>query len=81
MYSTMAGTGCSVAPSGSHSRAARRGLQTGDVIRSVNGKKVGSVDEVREGLREARESGRKAALLQVDRQGQITFIPVPVRRG
>jgi serine protease Do len=63
------------------SRAEERGIRTGDMIRSVNGKEVKSVRELRQGLKEARKMGRKAALLKIERQGQMSFIPVPVRRG
>lgn len=63
------------------SRAEARGIRAGDIIRSVSGKDVTSVEDIRKELRSVRESGRKSALLQIDRQGNTTFVPVPLRRG
>jgi len=63
------------------SRAEDRGLRTGDIIQSVNGKEIVSISELRDGLKDARKSGRKAALLKIDRQGKTAFVPVPVKRG
>jgi serine protease Do len=52
--------------------AARAGVQRGDMLLSINGKPVKSVDELREQVERA---GRTAALL-VQRDGQQLFVPV-----
>lgn len=64
-----------------NSPAARRGLEPGDVIASVNGREVGSLPQVRDAFKDARDQGRKTALLQIQRNGATIFVPVPVRRG
>ncbi len=63
------------------SKAAERGLRPGDVILSINGEDVDNFKALRGGMKSARQSGRKSALLEVRRQDQTVFIPVPVGRG
>lgn len=63
------------------SRAAELGLRSGDVIVSVNGKDISKFKEFRAGLKSAKQAGRKSALLEVQRQDQVVFVPVPVARG
>ncbi len=57
--------------------AADAGIQTGDVILSVNSKSVGSAAEVKEAVGAAAKSGRKSVLLQIERDGKKTFVAVP----
>ena len=63
------------------SDAEDRGIQAGDVIRSVNSNPVGSVSDVEKAVDEAGKAGRKAVLLQVERNGQNRFVALPVLRG
>jgi len=63
------------------SKAEEKGLRAGDVIISVNGNDVASFKELRGGMKSARKAGRKSALLEVRRNDQTVFIPVPVKRG
>ena len=60
--------------------AAKRGFRRGDIIQSVNGKEVSGTRDLRRGMREAREMGRKSALIQVERNGERVFVPVPVAK-
>ncbi len=63
------------------SPAAERGFQVGDIIASVNGSEVETRKELRRALKSARDEGRKSALLQVQRNEQTIFVPVPLQRG
>ena len=56
------------------SEAADKGLKAGDVILEVGGKGVTRPSQVVEGIREAREKGRKAVLMQVRSSRQTRFI-------
>ena len=62
-------------------KADEKGIRPGDVIASVNGEDVKTLDSLRSSLQSAREIGRKSALLEVRRQNRTVFIPVPVKRG
>ncbi|GGD93253.1 serine peptidase [Aureimonas endophytica] len=63
------------------SSAADKGLQTGDVIVSVNGKEVKSRRDVQTALEEASKSGRKAALFQLRNGDQNRFVALPIAKG
>ncbi len=63
------------------SRAERLGLREGDMIVAVNGEDITSIKSMRDGMKVAKEAGRKSALLEVRRSGRVIFVPVPVRRG
>jgi serine protease Do len=52
--------------------AARAGIQQGDLVLSINGTAVKSVDELRDGIAKA---GKRIALL-IQREGQQIFVPV-----
>jgi len=56
------------------SEAAEKGLKAGDVILEVGGKSVARPSQVVEGIRDAREKGRKAVLMQVRSNRQSRFI-------
>ncbi len=56
------------------SEAADKGLKAGDVILEVGGKKVSSTKDVVDGVREARNKGRKAVLLQLRSDRQTRFV-------
>lgn len=63
------------------SKAEEKGIREGDVIVSLNGDEIGSVKDLRTGLKSAKEAGRKSALLQLKRKGGTVFVPVPLGRG
>ena len=63
------------------SDAAERGLQAGDVIVSVNSNAVGSAADIEKAAGEASAAGRKAILLQVERNGANRFVALPVAAG
>jgi Do/DeqQ family serine protease len=56
--------------------AARAGIREGDVIREVNRKPVGSVDELQQAVR---DSGDRPSLLLVERDGSTVFVAVAPR--
>jgi len=60
--------------------ADRAGMQPNDVIQQLDGESVTSVKQLREGLLDARNSGKKSALLQIERGDRTVFVPIPVRR-
>lgn len=63
------------------SRAEQRGMRPGDVIVAVNGQDISTFKDLRDQMKSAREAGRKSALLQIQRESESVFIPVPLRRG
>jgi serine protease Do len=56
------------------SEAAEKGLKPGDVILEVGGKSVTRPNQVVDGIRDAKEKGRKAVLMQVRSNRQSRFI-------
>jgi serine protease Do len=58
--------------------AARRGIQTGDVILNVGGKPVTNVGDVRSELAQAKSSGKNSVLLQVKNAEATRFVAVPL---
>ena len=54
--------------------AAAAGVRPGDILRSVNGSKVGSVEDIRKALKEA----DKSVALLVQRGDARIFVPVPL---
>ena len=59
------------------SAAAERGLRAGDLITGASGKSVSSPEDVHRAIVEAKRDGRKAVLLQVERDGNSHFVAVP----
>jgi len=57
--------------------AAAAGIQTGDVIVSVNDRTVRDAREAKAAVAEAAKSGRKSVLLLIERGGNTTFVAVP----
>jgi serine protease Do len=63
----------------SGSPAAKKGLQVGDVIVTVNQQKVAMPDEVVEKVKQAVKANRRTVLLFIDRQGTQLFMAVKIR--
>jgi serine protease Do len=61
--------------------AADAGLQTGDIIVSVNQHEVTSANEAKAAVADAGKSGRKAVLLLIQRGDNQSFITVPFSIG
>jgi serine protease Do len=59
------------------SPAAEKGLQPGDVITVAAGKTVSTPEDVKKAVAEAKHEGRKAVLLQVERDGNSHYVAVP----
>ncbi|VAX02492.1 hypothetical protein MNBD_ALPHA03-1877, partial [hydrothermal vent metagenome] len=63
------------------SRASKRGIQPGDTIVTINGEDVTKPSQVLEIIRQIRELKRKAALFQIERDGNNRFVAIPLRKG
>ncbi|WP_337267235.1 DegQ family serine endoprotease [Oryzifoliimicrobium ureilyticus] len=61
--------------------AADAGIQTGDVIVSVNDKHVHDASDVKKLVTDAAKSGKKSVLLLIERNGAKTFVAVPFERA
>ncbi|MBA4165081.1 MAG: protease [Erythrobacter sp.] len=61
--------------------AAAKGLQRGDIILSVNYRKVTSPADLETAVADAEKSGREAVLVQFKRRGGVTaYLPVRIRK-
>ena len=58
------------------STAAAKGVRRGDLIVQVEGRDIRSLSDVREGVQSARDAGKKAALVRVNRGGQYLFLAI-----
>ncbi len=65
----------------SGSDAADRGIQSGDVITSVNAQAVTSAAAVEKAVSDASKAGRKAVLFQIKRDDTNRFVALPVQQG
>lgn len=63
------------------SKAAEKGLKSGDVILAIGGKSVQTPSDVVAGVRKATEDGRKAVLLQVKTEGRQRFVGLPIKKS
>ena len=63
------------------SEAAERGIQAGDIIVSVNSTDVTSADDIEKAVGAATKAGRKAILVQIERDSTNRFVALPVGQG
>ncbi len=63
-----------------NSKAAEQGIKRGDIIVEINGKAVSAPDDVVEGIRQARDKGRKNVLVQLRSRDQQRFVALPVEQ-
>ncbi|MCO6048655.1 DegQ family serine endoprotease [Mesorhizobium sp. RP14(2022)] len=63
------------------SAASERGIQPGDVITAVNSNEVNGTSDVTRAIADAEKSGRKAVLMQVQRDDASRFVALPVDKG
>lgn len=63
------------------SDAKRKGLKAGDMVIEVGGVSVEDLGDVEEGIRSARERGRKAVLIRVRTDDQMRFVALPLSAG
>ncbi len=61
--------------------AADKGLKAGDVILEVSQEEVANPKEIQEKVDSAKKGGRKSVLLLIERQGNLSFIPLKVIEG
>ena len=71
------GSGVAITRVDPDSPAAEKGLQAGDVITNAAGKAVSTPEEVKKAVAQAKRDGRKAVLLQVEREGNSLYVAVP----
>ncbi len=63
------------------SEAAQKGVQSGDLITSINGLDVRSINDVGAAIAEALEDERRAVLFQLKRGERSRFVALPVGQG
>ncbi len=63
------------------SDAADKGLKAGDVILEVSQEEVANPKEIQDKVDSAKKGGRKSVLLLIERQGNLSFIPLKVIEG
>src|SRR5947209_2325627 len=61
--------------------AAEHGMQTGDVILEVGGKKVGSPADIRTALGDAQKQGKRTVLMRVKSGDATKFVALPLGRA
>jgi len=61
--------------------AAERGMQNGDVILEIGGKKVASPADVRDAVNAARKDSKSNVLVRMKRENNSRFITLPVAKG
>jgi serine protease Do len=61
--------------------AAERGMQNGDVILEIGGKKVASPADVRDAVNAARKDNKSNVLVRMKRENNSRFITLPVAKG
>lgn len=75
------GSGLVVTDVEPNSPAADRGMQAGDIISSINSADIAGTADVTKALGDAAKAGRKSVLVQIVRDGQTSFITLPVSQG
>ena len=63
------------------SDAADRGIQAGDVITSINSVEVKDTQDVTDAMKSASAAGRKSVLVQIQRDDNTRFVPLPLTSG
>lgn len=59
--------------------AAEKGLAAGDVIQSVAGKKVATIEDMRKHLDDAKSGNRKTILMRVKTKNGVRFVALPLK--
>ena len=73
--------GVSVAEVDPESDAAQKGIRAGDVILEVGGTVVTGPGDVVDGIRKAKELGRRAVMLSIKSQDQRRIVPIQLKQG
>lgn len=63
------------------SPAEEKNIRIGDIVKTVNGEEVNEPSDVSKIVGQAVKLGRKAALFQIERNGQSSFVAVPLKKG
>jgi len=71
--------GVAIAEVDPDSDAARKGLKAGDVILEVSGQAVDDADDIKDGVKKAKELGRKAVLMHIKSGEQKRFVAVQLK--
>ena len=61
------------------SPAEQRGIQTGDLIVRIDSTKIESPADAADAIKKATKAGKKAVLVQINRDGNTALIPVPLK--
>ena len=61
--------------------AAEKGLAKGDVIQSIAGKNVETVDQLRKLIAEAKDGNRKTILMRIKSKSGIRFVALPLKKN
>ena len=56
-------------------------IQNGDLIVRIDSTKVENPADAAEAVRKATKAGKKAVLVQINRDGNTALIPVPLAKG
>ena len=63
------------------SKAAEKGIRSGDLILSMGGETVTSADDIKKGMDAAKADGRKAVLFQLKTQQGVRFVALPLEKA
>jgi serine protease Do len=74
-------TGAVVAKVKPDSPAEQKGIQSGDLIIRIDSTKVENPSDAAEAVRKATKAGKKAVLVQINRDGNTALIAVPLAKG
>ena len=61
--------------------ASEHGFKTGDIILDVGGKKVVTPVDVRNAMRDAQQSGKRAVLMRLKSDDVTKFVAIPIARA
>ena len=61
--------------------ASEHGFKTGDIILDVGGKKVVTPVDVRDAMRDAQQSGKRAVLMRLKSDETTKFVAIPIARA
>lgn len=79
--SRTSGEGVAVTEVDPNSDAAEKGIKAGDIILEVGGNSVAGPADVADGIKKAKELGRKAVMLYIKSADQRRIVPIQLKKG